>query len=127
MIVGAAIYYFFFPQTYFALYIDSILRNEARIQELTGSSLLRRFLRNHFLDCIWSYAFSNAIYLSNEKKDKSIICFFIPISIGIILELLQVSGRIAGTGDFWDIAVEIVGAAVAVLIIQKREGCNEKI
>ena len=79
-----------------------------------------RIIRNYLADFCWAFAFSLTISLFSSNLIEII---FIPIICGIFLEICQYHNLILGTGDFYDVLVEILACLSTFLIIRGR---NEK-
>ncbi len=80
------------------------------------------FIVNWFCDFLWSYAFVFTLYLVLEPFSKRIIISpVITVIVGTALELMQKSGTLTGTFDWWDIAVELVAVLVAVAVLKIRK------
>lgn len=82
-------------------------------------SILFLFVRNYMLDAAWSYALVFTFYMlfSNEARGMW-IAFVIGCTWGIAMEVGQLLGWLSGTFDILDIVVEILGAMLALWIIQ---------
>ena len=79
-----------------------------------------RLIRNYLPDFCWAFAFSLTISLFSTNLIEVI---FIPIICGIFLEICQYNNLILGTGDFYDVLIEILACLTTILIIRGR---NEK-
>lgn len=126
IIIGGALYYFFFPKVLFVEWIDSLLKTGIHF-DTENSSLLVAVLRNQILDAIWSYSFCNLLYLIIREGKREVLCFIFPTLLGTTMEILQKVGVVTGTFDYWDIVAEGAGSALAYILIKMYGGKNEKI
>ena len=105
------------------------MKNTTYINDFLGLSFnyvpktfIGTFIVNWFCDFLWSYAFVFTLYLVLEPFSKRIIISpIITVIVGTALELMQKSGTLTGTFDWWDIAVELVAVLVAVAVLKVRK------
>ena len=121
ILLGAAIYYFIFPEVVFVQKIDSLTGLHFHIQSLMVNNFLIRFLRNYLLDMMWGYALIFTLYfiLGNNTAGLWRI-FLIAVVFSAVMEILQLTPVAKGTFDICDMLVEFIAEAVAVFIIKKH-------
>ena len=76
-------------------------------------------IRKYACDFLWAYSlfFCLKLVLGDPLKgDHDITVITVTGIAAIILEVIQISGRIPGTFDPWDIVTEMAAIAVALLI-----------
>jgi len=126
LLIGAVIYYLFFPNVLFVIRIDSILGFGFH---LPISSVKNNFIllvtRCFMLDMLWAYAFTWLSYLILEKYKVAIT---ISAIFCILIEVIQIFSFVPGTFDVLDIIFEIVAVLLAAILIGKNIGgkSNEK-
>lgn len=122
IVLGAVLYYLFFPDTIFVKYVDKIFKVSFHFV-IGMDHILLQFMRSYGFDFLWAYAFMSAVIclLGYEKKYVYIVILF-----EVILESLQLIPELHGTFDICDILIEI---AANILVIKKSEGDlkNEKV
>lgn len=79
-----------------------------------------KIIRNYLPDFCWAFAFGITISLFSTNLIEII---FIPIICGTFLEICQYNNLILGTGDIYDVLIEVLACLIAILIIRGR---NEK-
>ena len=80
-----------------------------------------RYVRNYLPDIMFGYALVFALYgiLLNDNFELSKI-LIIALVFSVFIEILQLASVASGTFDFYDIVVEFIAEAVAVLVIKKK-------
>lgn len=76
---------------------------------------LPALLRNYAPDMLWAYAYTSAILIIWDRNPHKIWLLFVFISF-ILFEVLQKTGRVAGTADFADVLVYTLAAAMALYL-----------
>ncbi len=77
-------------------------------------------VRNYLADLCWAIAFTITVSMFTNNPYEII---FIPIICGTLLEIGQYYLLIPGTGDIYDVVVEVGACILTSLIIRRR---NEK-
>ncbi len=90
-------------------------------QILVKNNIIASFIRNYIPDILWTISFYSVstIFLKEITKNYIIYTAIHIIIIGIFFELLQFTGVVRGTFDFFDIIIYIISAIVASLIENK--------
>ena len=90
-------------------------------QILVKNNIIASFIRNYIPDILWTISFYSVstIFLKEITKNYIIYTAIHIIIIGIFFELLQFTGVVIGTFDFFDIIIYIISAIVASLIENK--------
>ena len=120
LLIGAVIYYLFFPKTIFVALIDKFLGFSYHIT--INPNCFVRILRCYLLDFLWAYAFTSFVVWILEYK-KWVLALTAVFMVS--MELLQLFFPALGTFDIFDILAEIVAGIIAVFISRRRIG-NEK-
>ena len=122
VLIGAILYYLFFPEAVFVRLIDNLLGSSYHIP-VNVDNILIKLIRFYFLDFLWAYALMSAVILI--FKNDSRVCVIILI-FEIVLELIQLLPSIRGTFDVCDIGIEIL-ASILVIKLSRRRFKNEEI
>lgn len=122
VLIGAIIYYLFFPEAVFVRLIDNLLGSSYHIP-VNVDNILIKLIRFYFLDFLWAYALMSAVILI-FKNDSRV--FVIILIFEIVLELIQLLPSIRGTFDVCDIGIEIL-ASILVIKLSRRRFKNEEI
>lgn len=121
IILGAVLYYLFFPDTIFVRYIDDILGVSCHVP-IDMDKILLKGIRFYLFDFLWAYALmaTVACYWGHDKK-----YLYIVVAFEVILEISQRTPGMYGTFDICDILTEI---AANILVIKNLGGDfeNEK-
>ena len=119
ILLGAVIYYIFSPEVIFVKKIDEILGINWHI-EVEQVNEIWKFIRNHFLDMLWSYALVFALfYILDNDAAKLKVALIISFMTSCIMEMLQLFSIARGTFDLWDITWMLVAQGIAAFIIKK--------
>ena len=117
--VGALIYYFSSSEVIFVKQIDKCLGISFHPSVLCKENVIFQFIRNHFLDMLWGYALVFALFFVLGNNAAVIgKTFLIAFSFSAIMEFLQITPRIHGTFDVWDVVVLFLAEIIAVFIIK---------
>lgn len=121
VLIGAILYYLFFPEAVFVSLVDNLLGSSYHIP-VNVDNVLIKLIRFYLLDFLWAYALMSAVILI-FKNDRRV--FVIILIFEIILELIQLHPSIRGTFDVCDIGVEIL-ASILVIKLSRRRFKNEE-
>ena len=121
VLIGAILYYLFFPEAVFVRLIDNLLGSSYHIP-VNVDNILIKLIRFYLLDFLWAYALMSAVILI-FKNDSRV--FVIILIFEIVLELIQLLPSIRGTFDVCDIGIEIL-ASIFVIKLSRRRFKNEK-
>ena len=122
VLIGAILYYLFFPEAVFVRLIDNLLGSSYHIP-VNVDNILIKLIRLYLLDFLWAYALMSAVILI-FKNDSRV--FVIILIFEIVLELIQLLPSIRGTFDVCDIGIEIL-ASIFVIKLSRRRFKNEEI
>ena len=122
VLIGAILYYLFFPEAVFVRLIDNLLGSSYHIP-VNVDNILIKLIRFYFLDFLWAYALMSAVILI-FKNDSRV--FVIILIFEIVIELIQLLPSIRGTFDVCDIGIEIL-ASILVIKLSRRRFKNEEI
>lgn len=122
VLIGAILYYLFFPEAVFVRLIDNLLGSPYHIP-VNVDNILIKLIRFYLLDFLWAYALMSAVILI-FKNDSRV--FVIILIFEIVLELIQLLPSIRGTFDVCDIGIEIL-ASILVIKLSRRRFKNEEI
>lgn len=122
VLIGAILYYLFFPEAVFVRLIDNLLGSSYHIP-VNVDNILIKLIRFYLLDFLWAYALMSAVILI-FKNDSRV--FVIILIFEIVLELIQLLPSIRGTFDVCDIGIEIL-ASILVIKLSRRRFKNEEI
>lgn len=116
IIVGATIYILYSPNTIFV----QLLNNCFNIRNLDGN-IVSNILRNYFCDFCWSYSLAFTISYIYKDSLSLTTSILVPISVGITLEIMQLTGIISGTYDTLDVISELLACIICYLILVNRD------
>lgn len=121
LLIGAIIYYVFFPETIFVKCLDKLLDISYHIP-LKPENVFAKGIRFYFLDFLWAYALMSFVVwlFGYERKIVIMIVLF-----EVLMELVQLFPGIKGTFDVCDIGIEII-ANIPVILFSRRGFNNEK-
>lgn len=121
VLIGAIVYYLFFPKVVFVKIVDNLLGVSYHIP-VGVDNVFIKFIRFYLLDFLWAYALTAIVILifENDKRVFGLIFIF-----EIILELMQLHPFIRGTFDVCDIGGEIL-ASILVIKLSRRRLKNEE-
>ena len=122
VLIGAILYYLFFPEAVFVRLIDNLLGSSYHIP-VNVDNILIKLIRFYLLDFLWAYALMSAVILI-FKNDSRV--FVIILIFEIVIELIQLLPSIRGTFDVCDIGIEIL-ASIFVIKLSRRRFKNEEI
>ena len=122
VLIGAILYYLFFPEAVFVRLIDNLLGSSYHIP-VNVDNILIKLIRFYLLDFLWAYALMSTVILI-FKNDSRV--FVIILIFEIVLELIQLLPSIRGTFDVCDIGIEIL-ASILVIKLSRRRFKNEEI
>lgn len=121
VLLGAIIYYIFFPETEFVGMVDSLLGVSFHIPVKAEGALLRG-IRFYLPDLLWAYSLMSALALVIGCNMRAAACAAV---FEILMEGSQCLQSVRGTFDICDIAVELL-ADIIVIFLFRRELSNEK-
>ncbi len=111
LVVGLILYLLLPGNTFISKVFDSLfLTRRLHLENQT----IFIFARNHLCDAFWAYSLTFSVY---TVLKNTISVSFIAISLGFILELLQLYAIIGGTFDIIDLIFELVAVFAALSII----------
>ena len=116
VLIGAILYYLFFPEAVFMRLIDNLLGSSYHIP-VSVDNILIKLIRFYLLDFLWAYALMSAVILI-FKNDRRV--FMIILIFEIVLELIQLLPSIRGTFDVCDIGIEILASILAIKLSRRR-------
>lgn len=116
VLIGAILYYLFFPEAVFVRLIDNLLGSPYHIP-VNVDNILIKLIRFYLLDFLWAYALMSAVILI-FKNDRRV--FMIILIFEIVLELIQLLPSIRGTFDVCDIGIEILASILAIKLSRRR-------
>lgn len=123
IVVGGIIYYFLFPQVFFVKCINEFWGFPQRQAVVLVNNVFLRFVRNYFMDFLWAYALTFAIFITwgNNAADinKIVVVAFL---FSTAMELLQLVPKMNGTFDVLDIVIEFLAELFAAVIIKIHKG-----
>lgn len=109
LLSGALIYIFFRSGTYIHLFIEEYFASKTvRFVEKNNSFI--DFLRYYFIDFLWCFSFSCTLSSVSHKFNvfNTITISLFSVFLGVLFELLQNSGCISGTFDYFDILMYVI-------------------
>lgn len=116
VLIGAILYYLFFPEAVFVRLIDNLLGSSYHIP-VNVDNILIKLIRFYLLDFLWAYALMSTVILI-FKNDSRV--FVIILIFEIVLELIQLLPSIRGTFDVCDIGIEILASILAIKLSRRR-------
>lgn len=123
IIVGGIIYYFLSPEVFFVKRINEYWGFPQRQTVVLVNNIFLRFVRNYFMDFLWAYALTFAIFITwgNNAADinKIVVVAFL---FSTVMESLQLVPKINGTFDVFDITIEFFAELFAAVIIKIHKG-----
>ena len=123
IVVGGIIYYFLSPQVFFVKGINEFLGVTQRQTVVLINNVFFRFVRNYFMDFLWAYSLTFAIFFTwgNNAADikKIVVVAFL---FSTLMESLQLMPKMNGTFDVLDIVIEFLAELIAAVIIKTQKG-----
>ncbi len=122
LLLGACIYYVFFPEVLFVRKIDELIGRHLIKVNFNKKLIIIQLMRYYLMDFIWSCSltcFISGIIGFGRKERKT--CGLILIAFVLFMECIQMIDGILGTFDLNDIVVELCGISITYLIIKERE------
>ena len=116
VLIGAILYYLFFPEAVFVRLIDNLLGSSYHIP-VNVDNILIKLIRFYLLDFLWAYALMSTVILI-FKNDSRV--FVIILIFEIVLELIQLLPSIRGTFDVCDIGIEILASIFVIKLSRRR-------
>ena len=118
LLAGLLIYVLFCPEVFLSRLLVRITGVSFRLDlpDAVKTGTLWRLIRNHLADYLWAQGVTAAVlyvgllFHRNLRKD-----FFLCLVVVVLMEAIQLSVLVWLTFDWWDIAVQAAGAAVAYL------------
>ncbi len=113
MIVGGILYYLLDPNVIFfrLLHIG---------YGCVESNCFVRFVRNHFMDMIWSFSLLSSVFIiANRDINRKVLLFVVTIFV-VLFEYGQKVGIILGTFDMVDVVLEVVSIMTAYIMVTKK-------
>ncbi len=115
MIIGCVLYALLYPDVWFVNILDDLLGIKRNNDNLNVA--IPQIFRFYFFDVLWAFALMNSLLLITSTDNKfHVLPLTCTVLLGALLEMLQLSGCIMGTFDFFDMVAEFVGALLANLI-----------
>lgn len=99
----------------FTLLIGILIYYLSYKNQLIKVGYISSFTRNYIPDILWTLSFYTACTIFSKNITILLTAVYV-IIIGIIFELLQYTGKVRGTFDYYDIIVYIVFSFIASLI-----------
>ena len=96
--MGAILYFCFCPDVIFVKALDKIIWTRFHIS-ISRPDILPAVIRNYMFDFLWSWSLAGLMNLIIGYDDFPVICVFVPICLGVIMETLQMIGLASGTAD----------------------------
>lgn len=128
IVLGAIIYYVTSPNVIFVKYIDAFLGNSTRISVFGKKLWLMRFVRNYLLDMMWSYALVFTLFSTSDNNTAELRnIWVIAFAFSALMEILQLTPKVNGTFDVFDILVEALAEVAAVFIIYIKYSFIEEV
>ena len=128
LMLGGTIYICFFPDVWFVKCLCQLFN--IQWNGLTTRVLVVNFVRNYFLDFLWAYSLTNALFcIISEHEWKPILPLFLTLLLGTVLEGLQLMGFALGIADVMDIIAETLGgitSAITFYIIRRTKHDEKK-
>ncbi len=117
LIFGLVIYLLLKPNTYISELIYSLF-NIRFDYYISNKGIIRIFIYNYLCDILWAYALTFTVYyFVNSFTHKYLLTLFITNMFCVLIELLQYFGIVSGTFDIFDILLECVSSALALMYI----------
>lgn len=117
--VGAIIYVLFRPNSYIAIFVDSMMDIGILRQALaTGSNDLLKF---YFPDFLWTLSLCFCLYAVFDPMNKGIIISsLVAFFCSAAWELMQLLDLVGGTGDIIDVIMYLLAGICAASLSLKR-------
>lgn len=120
ILIGVVVYFYLRPDTYISEFIANKTGLQSSYVPRKDDNILIKFCRYYLCDIAWAFALPNALFLAFEMNPKRInIIVTITVVMILLSEVLQVFGFIPGTGDPFDVIIEICAATAAIILIKK--------
>lgn len=117
--IGGIIYYVLSPNVIFVKAIDSMIGGGIHFDISITDNVILNFVRNYFLDMLWSYALVFAVfYLTGNDTAHLKKILLLVFAFSAAMELLQLTTVAEGTFDVVDILAELLAEVFAVIIIK---------
>lgn len=117
LVIGATIYYLFYPDTLFVRFLDRIIGISNHVPMIIDDFVLM-IIRNYLLDILWAYSLMSLTLLLFGIDKNTIITVFI---FEWIMESVQLLPFLPGTFDIFDILVEMLANIFACIIYKRRD------
>ena len=116
---GSFFYLIFCPDVWIVKKVQDLFGITFQISVTkTVPYVLLKWVRNYLCDFLWAYALLFAMDLFwPVKKYRMIGSFLAAFAFGTGMEILQISDRVTGVFDVWDILAELIAECLAMLII----------
>ena len=115
ILMGIFIYLFYSPNTIFVKFVNTYINII-----IFDRNVFIDILRNYFCDFCWSYSLSFTISYIYKNQLSIITTIVIPVSVGLCLEILQLTSLTSGTYDLLDIFMESLASVICYLVLKKR-------
>lgn len=115
ILMGIFIYLFYSPNTIFVKFVNTYINII-----IFDRNVFIDILRNYFCDFCWSYSLAFTISFIYKDSFSLTTSILVPISVGIMLEILQLTKIISGTYDILDIISELLACIICYLILVNR-------
>lgn len=127
LVLGGLFYYYFCPDVHYVSLIDGVIKHGIHAPKHLVVNPVIVFIRNYIIDMLWAISMASTIALILIGNRKVYWLVFVPVIIGLVLELLQKKGLITGTFDVIDILFELMGAIIVYILIKfSKEKDDEK-
>ena len=92
-----------------------------------ASTFENDFLKFYVPDFLWGFSLCFGLFLIFEPKLKgTFLCCITSFLYGTLWEILQMVGKLSGTGDYVDILMYLMASMLAATIYLMRRRKNEK-
>lgn len=116
LFLGTILYYLFCPNTFFVIYIDKLIGRGFHFN-IDLNNYVIKILRSYLFDFLWAYALMETIILLIRPQKVELFIYFIVVALfEILMECIQMSDKVRGTFDVYDILLEIIVNVFVLLI-----------
>lgn len=106
--------------------LEDVIR-KSRMYFLAFKNYIPNWIYFSFPDGLWIYSFTSALIIYWHNKNKNIkLWLLIPITMGILIEILQGFKLFPGTFDYLDLILSIIGFISSKIVINNKIKQNEK-
>lgn len=116
IVVGAFLYYLFFPDVGFVKLTDKLIGISCHIP-LKLDNILIKSIRFYLFDYLWAYSLMSLVsILFKESKDVYVIVLLFVL----VMEIIQLVPGIPGTFDVFDVVIEMIACLIAIRMNKRR-------